>query len=377
MTLGEGRLVGVSDWSLTPRSLDAVRARWVARRVRGRGSRCDPFAARGRSHPSTLVRQGSEREGGTGAELYALTLRAGISIPSAGRGLTGLARIAQTRFPTIRAPATHSHGTRACTANWGDNYSAEGAYEVGRVGIPGGHRPLSAWGRPRGSTGKPAGCFAESALSGSYASGSGGPANEELHRLDPLLPDSRSGLGQMGLYAWSNIIEGAFTVRSAPTDELMITLGYRHVRLADSRGAWFSASLSRSGRTARTARRFWGTSLDAAHHVLAARRALDQRRIRCLHNGRGARAILESGAGCCRRRSCKSDSPFRRTGLASLKSTVRRAGSTSRATTHCRRHHHARLTHRGARVVAIDRAFSQPVRHEDLEIRILGRISAS
>ena len=297
VTLGEGRLVGVSDWSLTPRSLDAVRARWVARQFDVEVLAALLSAPGALAPEYTSFDKGQNARGGTGAELYALTL-GGHFDPLLQGEVTGLARIARTPLPDDLAPSdTLAWDARLHGELGGITYSAEGVYEVGRVGIPGGHRPLSAWAATARVDWQTSWVLRPKwALSGSYASGGGGPATEELHRFDPLLPDSRSGLGQMGLYAWSNIIEGAFTVRSAPTDELTITLGYRHVRLADSRGAWFSASLFPIGQNSANGASFLGHELDAA----VTYSPLDVLSISggygAFITGRGARAILESGA---------------------------------------------------------------------------------
>ena len=297
VTLGEGRLVGVSDWSLTPRSLDAVRARGSRAKFEVEALAAILSAPGALAPEYTSFDKGQNARGGTGAELYALTL-GGHFDPLLQGEVTGLARIARTPLPDEIYPQRHPRLGRAPARRMGGiSYSAEGVYELGRVGIPGGHRPLSAWGATARVDWQTSWVLRPKwALSGSYASGGDGPANEELHRFDPLLPDSRSGLGQMGLYAWSNIIEGAFTVRSAPTDDLMITLGYRHVRLADSRGAWFSASLFPIGQNSANGAAFLGHELDTAITYSP----LDVLSISggygAFVTGRGARAILESGA---------------------------------------------------------------------------------
>ena len=54
----------------------------------------------------------------------------------------------------------------------------------------------------------------------SYASGDDGDTTGTLHRFDPILPDVRSGLGKMGLYGWSNVMDAAALFSVAPVDEL-------------------------------------------------------------------------------------------------------------------------------------------------------------
>jgi hypothetical protein len=129
-------------------------------------------------------------------------------------------------------------------------------------------------------------------LSGSYATGDDGSNPGTLRAFDPILPDARAGLGQMGLYGWSNILDAAFTVATAPTDELRILLGYRYVRLADPRGAWFSATLLPVGQNLQNDASFLGHELDAAVSFSP----LDSLTLRggygALITGEGARAIL-------------------------------------------------------------------------------------
>ena len=100
-------------------------------------------------------------------------------------------------------------------------------------------------------------------IGGSYATGDDGSPGGATHRFDPILPDARAGLGQMGLYAWSNILDAAFTTSLTPLDDLGIALGYRYVSLADSRGAWFAASLLPVGQNRRNDAAFLGHEIDA------------------------------------------------------------------------------------------------------------------
>jgi hypothetical protein len=123
-------------------------------------------------------------------------------------------------------------------------YDAEAAYELGRMGVGAGERSLAAVaaaGHVSWQTTAP--WQLQFSASGSYASGDGGESSGTVHRFDPLLPDVRSGLGRMGLYAWSNVIDGAGTISAVPTDTLTLVADYRYVRLANPRGAWYSAEL--------------------------------------------------------------------------------------------------------------------------------------
>ena len=113
-----------------------------------------------------------------------------------------------------------------------------------------------------------------------------------MRAFDLILPDARSGLCQMGLYAWSNILDAAFTVVGSPTDEIRFSLGYRYVRLADPRGAWFSATLAPVGQNVENDAAFLGHELDGAVSLTP----LDSVTVRAgygaLITGEGARAVL-------------------------------------------------------------------------------------
>ena len=169
--------------------------------------------------------------------------------------------------PSLTPSDTFVVDARAFGDRAGLSYSAEFAYELGRLAIVGGIRDVRAWAatahvdwqsglplRPRFS------------LGGSYATGEDGSGTSATHRFDPMLPDARSGLGQMGLYAWSNVADGSFSVALAPLDDVTVALGYRYVRLADARGAWFSASLLPVGQNPNNADAF----LMGARHDLTA-----------------------------------------------------------------------------------------------------------
>jgi hypothetical protein len=100
-------------------------------------------------------------------------------------------------------------------------------------------------------------------ISGSYATGDDGHPAGAAHRFDPILPDARSGLGQMGLYAWSNMMDAALSTALTPLEDLTLALAYRYVRLADSRGAWFAASLLPVGQNTSNDAAFLGQEIDA------------------------------------------------------------------------------------------------------------------
>ena len=68
----------------------------------------------------------------------------------------------------------------------------------------------------------------------------------------------------MGLYAWTNVLDAAFAVTVAPTEEITVALDFRHVRLAEARGAWFAASLAPIGQNPNNDSTLLGNEIDAA-----------------------------------------------------------------------------------------------------------------
>jgi hypothetical protein len=297
---GEGRLIGTSDWLLVPRSLDAVRARWVVRQLD-----VEAFAAlltAPASVPPQYARQATTPSTtgltGTGVQLYGVNTTLHLE-PLLHFELSGLARIARTPLPPTLLPSdTYVIDGRVFGERAGWSYAAEFAYEFGRLALADRRPSIAAWGatahvdwqttwmlRPKLS------------LSGSYATGDDGSNPGTLRAFDPILPDARSGLGQMGLFAWSNILDAAFTVVAAPTDETRVTLGYRYLRLANPRGAWFSASLAPVGQNLQNDAAFLGHELDGAVSFTP----LDSLTIRAIYGalitGAGARAILNGTGG--------------------------------------------------------------------------------
>jgi hypothetical protein len=133
-------------------------------------------------------------------------------------------------------------------------------------------------------------------LSTSYATGDRGNLTGKLHRFDPLLPDVRSGLGQMGLYAWTNVLDAALAVLLAPSDDFTVALDYRHVRLADARGAWFAASLAPVGQNPSNDSTLLGNELDAAVTYAPLDALAVSAGYGALLTGEGARTILSGRA---------------------------------------------------------------------------------
>jgi hypothetical protein len=266
IALGEGRLLGVSDWLLTPRSLDAARARWVTRQF-DFDALAAILAPPGAVPPEYDVPTSSEaiNDGGTGAQLYGLAATLHLD-PLLHGQLAGLGRVVRSPYPASLTPSdTLVLDARAFGDRAGLSYSAEVAYELGHLALVGGNRDIRAWaatGHADWQTGWP--LRPMFSLGGSFATGEDGTPTSPTQRFDPMLPDARAGLGQMGLYAWSNVLDAAFTTSFAPVDEFTFAVAYRYVHLADSRGAWFTASLLPVGQNPKNDDPFLGHELDAS-----------------------------------------------------------------------------------------------------------------
>ncbi|MBV9947232.1 MAG: alginate export family protein, partial [Myxococcales bacterium] len=209
ITWGEGRLLGVADWSPTGRTLDAVRGRVPV----GDGafeilaaSLSDPpggslvawgelFGARAewRYHPLFAV------------EGYALARIAHVhQIDLSGKG--------QTYTGALRLHGESSAWT------WG----LEGAYQLGRTEDVRGGLPRSAW----AAAAHVAYTFERvlwqptARLGGSYASGDDGSGT--YHAFDPIFPDTHVWHGAMDVFAWSNQIEVNGRVSAVPWTDAVV-----------------------------------------------------------------------------------------------------------------------------------------------------------
>jgi len=259
---GEGRLLGISDWFLRPRALDAVRARFTSRLldVEALATILSPPG----SIPAEYERQVGGAAGlGSGAQLYGLLGTIHLD-PLLHGEVMGLARVARAPLLPLLAPSdTYVIDGRVFGERGGLGYAAEFAYELGRLAVPGGRR-LSAWAATAHVDWQSSLMFRPKLVLGSsYATGDDGSASGTMHTFDPILPDARSGLGQMGLYAWSNIFDGSFTITATPLEEIGVTLAYRYVRLAHAKGTWFAANLAPVGQNIANESAFLGHELDA------------------------------------------------------------------------------------------------------------------
>jgi hypothetical protein len=268
---GDGRLLGESDWSPSPRALDAARfgfqvsdfdVELMAALLIPPGTYTAPPTDAG--SPSAL----STRS--TGAQLYGLDVKWRF-LPLLNAELTGLARISRSYYafgsPPLTPGDTYVIDARIFGDRRGFQYAVEGAYELGRVASYEVNRDVSAFAvaaRASLETALPAHLTFN--LHGAYASGDGGDGSNPgatLTRFDPILPDEFANHSPMGLYGWSNIIEAGAGVKATPTEELTLQAGYRFAAFA-SKGRWITSSLLEVGDVTAEGFPILGHEIDAA-----------------------------------------------------------------------------------------------------------------
>lgn len=272
---GDGRLLGESDWTLSPRSLDAARfgvelgdfdLELLAALLAPPGTYIEPPA---NSASDASIKRGS------GAQLFGLDL-VWHGMPLLNAELSALYRASRT----ISANGLLSAPTPALTPSdtitldgrvFGDyrgfRYSAEGAYQLGRVASYGVNRDISAFAiSARASLETALPWHLTFGAQGAYASGDDGNPDTTLpqKRFDPLLADAYENVGPMGFYAWSNILSVGGFINVKPADWVSAQAGYRFASLANAKGRWTSASLTSLGSDATTDAGTLGHEIDVA-----------------------------------------------------------------------------------------------------------------
>jgi hypothetical protein len=273
---GDGRLVGESDWTQTPRSFDALRLGLSFKRVD-----IDAFAAligsglgtglgglsSGTAGSAGTASTSSPFPATTGSQLYGLRA-VWHAAPLLNAELGALARIARPPTAIDLTPSdTFVLSARLSGYKRGVRYSLDGAYEFGRISSYGVNRDLRAFavaGRATWETALP--WHATFGAEAAYASGDNGSTDPSTvqTRFDPIAPDKRPGHNLMGLYAWSNLILAGGDISVRPAEPLGINVGYRFVGLADPKGRWTSASLNAIGASATNESHVLGHQIDAS-----------------------------------------------------------------------------------------------------------------
>jgi hypothetical protein len=251
---GEGRLLGVSDWSPTGRALDAVRARYVA------GNWAFEVLAAILEDPATLLATPAGSSVAVVAPAYGELFGARIEWavdPLFVVEAYALARIAQTNpqaslDSSVRGQ-TYTPSLRLHGDGHGWTWGAEGAFQlghadgvtsIGRLGAP------PTYGAARSAWAAAAHLdhvFDEGILTPAVrlgASCAGGDHGGTTFRaFDPLLPDAHVWYGAMDLLTWSNELEANARLSVVPWTDAVAALEYRYARLAQPGGAWTTGYL--------------------------------------------------------------------------------------------------------------------------------------
>ncbi len=282
VTWGEGRLLGVADWSPTGRAVDAVRARLVA------GDGAFELLAAFLTAPQI------------GASLQAYGELVGARAEWAFHPLLAidayvLARIAQSDPGSVDGSVrgqTYTGALRWHGDSQGWTWGVEGAYQLGRAEDLAVDR--AAW----AAAGHVEYAFDGVSLAPSvrvgadYASGDrGGPKD---HAFDPLLPDVHVWHGAMDLFAWSNEEEANARVAIVPWTEAAAAVDYRYVRLAEPGDFWRTAYLTAVGRAPGNTQASLGHEIDASLKWSPWEPVSLEAGYSALVLGEGARAVLAS-----------------------------------------------------------------------------------
>lgn len=272
---GSGRLLGESDFTQTPRALNALRMGFSFKTVDvelfgallGSSSFGLGGVAAGAAAPGSSATSPAEPTvARTGTQLYGLRAAWHV-MPLLHVELASLARVARLPVTSDLTPSdTVVVDLRLSGDKRGFRYDVEGAYELGRIASYGANRSIGAYAaaaRANWETALP--WHLTFGVEGAYASGDDG-ATDPLAtqtRFDPILPEERPLHGRMGLYAWSNVIVAGGDIAMRPHDALSIDLGYRFVGLAQPKGRWSSASLVPIGASPTNESRTLGHQIDA------------------------------------------------------------------------------------------------------------------
>jgi hypothetical protein len=257
VTWGEGRLLGVADWSPAGRTLDAVRGHLVVR------DGAFELLAASLSDPSVAPLQAY-------GELFGARGQWAFDPLFAVEGYV-LARLAQANPPASLDGSVHGQTYTGALRLHGDGrawtWGAEGALQIGRAdAFLAGRAPADrfAW----AGAGHVAYTFQHAALlptariAVSYASGDNGGAT--YRAFDPLLPDVHTWYGGMDLFAWSNEGEASARVSVAPWTDAIAAVEYRYARLAEPGGAWRTGYLVTIGSAPGNTQADLGHEVDAS-----------------------------------------------------------------------------------------------------------------
>ena len=252
--LGDGRILGVSDWAPFPVALDAARLHLTKGAID-----FDAIAAL-LDTPRPFGAEFGDVAGPSagGDQLYAAQLNFAL-FPLLRFQLYGVAKIARyditstaRNFADARAVGeTYTGAARLHGDGSGWKWAVEGAYQVGHLA----HVNLGPQGLDRQA-------YAAAAyvtktlervmltptlrLGVSYASGDDGTGST-YKQFDPILPDVHSFQGAMDIFAWSNIIDPNIRVTVVPFPETTAAVEYRYAMMANAQGEWVNGYLQSVG----------------------------------------------------------------------------------------------------------------------------------
>jgi hypothetical protein len=233
---GEGRLLGVADWSPGGRSLDAVRGRLVV------GDSAFELLAAALTDPATSAAVTSY------GELFGARAEWAFD-PIFAVDAYALARVAQAEprdslDASIRGE-TYTGALRLHGAARGWQWGGEGTYQFGRAEDLGENRAAWAAAAHVEYTFEAVAWRPSVRVGAAYASGDSG--GRTVRAFDPLLPDVHTWHGAMDLFAWSNEEEASGRVVIAPWTDARATVEYRYAQLARPDGAWRTGYLTTVG----------------------------------------------------------------------------------------------------------------------------------
>jgi len=255
---GEGRLIGISDWSPTGRALDAIRAHVATGHFDFEilGVLLDaprPFGPGLGESSSSQVTSGNELYGASAAWTIDPLLKIeAFGIAEIARNGGGASALETAR----NSGETYVASLRASGDSRGFKYGAEGAYEFGRAAaLDDATRSALAFAAHVGKTFDHAPLTPTLTVGGSYASGDstppgvGGATRTTYRQFDPLLPDLHSHFGAMDIFSWSNVVEENARLSFVPARTTRIDLEYRYARLATAAGEWLNGYLQPVGQS--------------------------------------------------------------------------------------------------------------------------------
>ena len=264
---GDGRLIGKNDWLARGGALDAARVRAhigdveleaLALLLALPGSLPSPY-------PTAATDVEPAADIGSGAQLYGL--RADVKFTELFNAeVAALARVARDPLPSALMPGdSYTLDARVYGEQRGFRYAAEGALQLGRAVGYGVNRDVLAFAVAAYADWQTALPWQlRFRLDGAYASGDDSDGiGDSLNRFDPLLPEVHNQHGQMDLYSWSNLIEGAASVFAKPLDEFELSARYALVGLAEANDRLSTGALYAVGAAPQNGSQMLGHELDA------------------------------------------------------------------------------------------------------------------